>query len=430
MGRLPLKARAYLLSVMVCAALLMAVANPISRPPRHQELIACILLGVGLVVADTHMIELTHTTKVGVSTALEFALLLIVGPSLAIWTIALSVAATTNWHLRHAWKWYNVAFYAANGVVSVAAAGAVYEGVSGVGPLLTTNMSVLALVLAGTTYFFINVGMVAGIVALAKNSDSVANFVAAFQAAAPQFAGLLALGMVAGTVYQASPFASMLLLIPLVGVYVTLRTALSLRTETKRAIEALALEVDLYHPYTSQHSERVARYTGKIARKLQLSEEQVENAVRSARIHDLGKLSVGPGMLNKSERLTEDEMEELRAHPLRGAALVSRFPDYRNGKDLILHHHERYDGHGYPGGLKGDQIPLGARIIAVADAFDAMTSDRPYRGALTFGEAVKELVRNRGRQFDPMVVDVMLEILEGESNQEAWDGLSPVPATT
>ena len=429
MGRLPLRARAYLLFVLVCAVLLLLETNPIAHPPGRETLVVCLALGLGLVLADTHLIELTHTTKVSVSTALEFALLLMVGPGMALWTIALSVAVTARWHLRRAWKWYNVAFYAANSVVSVNLAGLVYQRLSSGAPLLSSGASVLALLLAGTTYFLLNVGIVAAMVALARNSDSLANFLSAFQVAAPQFAGLLALGLVAAVVYSVSPAAAVLLLIPVVGVYASLRSALTLQSETKRAIELLAAEVDRYHPYTAQHSERVAQYAVRIARKMQLSEEQVETISRSARIHDLGKLSIWSVMLNKPGGLTEEERREMESHAARGAALVSQFPDYRNGRDLILHHHERYDGRGYPSGLKGDEIPLGARIIAVADAVDAMMSDRPYREVLSVAETMRELDRNRGGQFDPMIVEVMLGILEGDAKQASRSSRSPMPAT-
>ena len=156
---------------------------------------------------------------------------------------------------------------------------------------------------------------------------------------------------------------------------------------------------------------------------------QVSNIDRAARIHDLGKLRIWAEMLNKPSKLTPDETRELQTHPARGAQLVSRFRDYRNGKDLILHHHERYDGQGYPDGLKGDEIPLGARIIAVADSADAMMSDRAYRKALTAAETIQELSRNSGKQFDPMVVKAMLEILEGVFGVAVDGSLSSAPVT-
>ena len=360
MSRLPLAARGYLLGVMVCAAALLWQLNPLSAPmPSAGMLSLCLVMGAVLVWADTHMIELTHTTKLSASTAVEFALLLMAGPSLAVWTILASVMVTARWHLGRAWKWYNIAFYAANTILSVGIAGVIYQGVSGEAPLLGSGQSVLAVVLAAVIYFVLNVSIVAGMVVLAHKSDSLPHFLSAFQAATPQFAALLTLGVVAAAVYHASALTAALLILPLVAVYASMRSLLTLRAETEVALEALATEVDHYHPYTAQHSARVARYSVLICHALKLGDEQTEMIGQAARIHDVGKLSIWLGMLNKPSGLSSEEMAVLQTHSARGADLVSRFPDYRNGRDLILHHHERYDGKGYPSGLKGDEIPWG-----------------------------------------------------------------------
>lgn len=404
-------------------------AEPFEGPVDPQAILACLIVGVLLVVASTHPVELSHTTKVNVSTALEFALPLMVGPDLAIWTLAFSSLALTRWRQsRSGWRWYNVAFNAANLVLSVGVAGLVYQFTANGTRILGSPNSVLAIVLAGATYFVLNVGNVAVMVSLARNSDTVSSYLTAFQTAAPQFVGLLAIGVVTAAVYAASPISTPLLTIPLVAAYFSLKSSLALRSETKNALEALAIQVDQYHPYTAEHSDRVARFSEKIARNLHLADDQVDAIVRAAQIHDLGKLAIWQEMLNKPTVLTEEERAQLQTHPARGAELVSRFSDYRNGRDFILHHHERYDGQGYPYGLKGDGIPLGARIIAVADSTDAMMSDRPYRKALTVDETMLELERNRGKQFDPMVVDVMLSILEKEFLPEGRGSVSASPA--
>lgn len=429
MGRLPVRARAYLLFILGCALLLLLDANPLASPPSRETLAVCLVAGLGLVFAYTNIIELSHSTKVNVATALEFALLLIVGVAYTIWTIAFAFLVIAPWRMRRAWRWYTISFSAANTLLSIGVAGLVFSFTAGDAPLMTSSASVLAVLMAGATYFFLNVGIVAGMVSVSKSSDSVSNILGSFQLAAPQFIGLLALGLVGAAVYASSPAAAVLLLIPLIGVYTSLRSALGLRAETKRALELLAIQVDQYHPYTSEHSSRVAEYSGKIARAMLLSSDQVDIITRAARIHDLGKLGIYQDMLNKPSGLSKEEMEEVRTHPARGAELVSRFADYRNGRDLILHHHEQYDGTGYPYGLKGDEIPQGARIIAVADAVDAMLSDRPYRKARSVQAAMKELVKNRGKQFDPTIVDVVLSILEAEAGVEARPVLAPATAT-
>jgi HD-GYP domain-containing protein (c-di-GMP phosphodiesterase class II) len=131
----------------------------------------------------------------------------------------------------------------------------------------------------------------------------------------------------------------------------------------------------------------------------------VDQIVQAARIHDLGKMGIANELLFKPGALSAEEVANFRQHPVIGAEVVSRFPQYEVGKELIVSHHEHFDGRGYPHGLKGQAIPLGARIIAVADAFDAMTSTRPYRHALSQAAALGELDRCSGSQFDPQVVD-------------------------
>lgn len=425
MGRLPLRARAFLLSLVALAALMLIDAASLGVPADTRALMLCGVTLFTLILAGMHPIELSHTTKLNVSTAIEFALPLIVGPALAMWTVAACALALTRWHMtKRAWRWYNVAFNAANTVVSVGTAGLVYAYTAGSSGLLTSADSITGVAIAGATYFALNIGSIAVMVSLARNADTVASFLSAFRVAAPQFVGLMALGLVAAMVYAVSAVAAGLLLIPLVAVYFSLKSTLALRAETKHALEVLAIQVDHYHPYTAEHSDRVARYASRIARRMCLAQDQVDMITRAARIHDLGKLGIWRDMLNKTAALTPEERAEIETHPARGAELVSQFADYRNGRDLILHHHERYDGTGYPNKLKGDEIPLGARIIAVADAADAMMSDRPYRKALGVPEVMRELEKNRGKQFDPEVVDVMLTILDMETSRATVRSLS------
>ncbi len=130
-------------------------------------------------------------------------------------------------------------------------------------------------------------------------------------------------------------------------------------------------------------------------------------------MHDLGKIAVPDSVLHKHGRLTDEEFALMKKHPQDGAEILSKFPEYRAGRELVLAHHERIDGRGYPHGLSGDAIPLGARVIAVADAWDAMTSDRPYREALPQSVALAELMSGRGTQWDAAVVEAFAASLPG-----------------
>jgi putative nucleotidyltransferase with HDIG domain len=174
-------------------------------------------------------------------------------------------------------------------------------------------------------------------------------------------------------------------------------------TTLSRAIEAR-------DPYTRGHSARVTTIAEAIARRLGWDDERLELLHLGGRLHDVGKLGVSEEVLAKRGRLDEEELAQIREHPKLGARILLRVATLRGALPYVLYHHERWDGGGYPTGRAGEEIPLEARVLAVADAFDAMTSDRPYRPALDRDEALAEVARCSGTQFDPEIVRVFLEL--------------------
>lgn len=163
--------------------------------------------------------------------------------------------------------------------------------------------------------------------------------------------------------------------------------------------------------YTAGHSQRVADSAVAIARDLRLPSSEIENIRRAGLLHDIGKVNVPDEVLKKPEKLSEDETRLMNQHPVDGARFVERVSSLRHLAPVIRHHHERYDGRGYPDGLSGEAIPLGARVLLVADAFDAMTTDRPYRVALSKAEALGRIITNAGTQFDARVALAALRVL-------------------
>jgi putative nucleotidyltransferase with HDIG domain len=170
------------------------------------------------------------------------------------------------------------------------------------------------------------------------------------------------------------------------------------------ALATFARMLDLRDPYTAGHSERVATYTRALATELRWSAEAIEVAYTGALLHDLGKIAVPDAILFKIERLTPSDRDAIELHPTVGAEILSGIGSLETIVPCVLHHHEHLDGSGYPHGLRGERIPAGARVIAVADAFDAMTTDRPYRRARTAAAAMQELQACAGTQFDPVYV--------------------------
>jgi diguanylate cyclase (GGDEF)-like protein/putative nucleotidyltransferase with HDIG domain len=179
-------------------------------------------------------------------------------------------------------------------------------------------------------------------------------------------------------------------------------------------VRSLAAAVDLRDGYTHTHSHLVSELSAAVARRLGLSATEVGRISVGALLHDVGKIGVPDAILSKEGSLSQEEWERIRQHPVLGKQILEQAPELTDVVPLILHHQERYDGTGYPENLRGDEIALGARIIAVADAYHAIISDRPYRSGRTHHEAARELRRCSGGQFDPKVVDTLLAVIDGD----------------
>ncbi len=182
-------------------------------------------------------------------------------------------------------------------------------------------------------------------------------------------------------------------------------------------IDVMAFTIDAKHPVARGHSRRVAIYAKGIAKEMGLPQETIDKIYWAALLHDYGKIAVPDSILQKAGKLTEDEYEQIKRHALMTYRILSRIKFSGNLRDIPLiasEHHERWDGKGYPFGKKDDQIPLGARIIALADVFDALTSFREYHSPMTFAEAKEEIIRMRGTAFDPRVVDAFVRYYDKE----------------
>jgi HD-GYP domain-containing protein (c-di-GMP phosphodiesterase class II) len=180
------------------------------------------------------------------------------------------------------------------------------------------------------------------------------------------------------------------------------------RRQTIAMAVTLVSLIDLRDRYTGSHSSRVANYSRDIAVQLGLTDTETDSIVLAASLHDIGKIGVPDHVLLKPGKLTEDEFGWIKKHPEYGWMALRNVEGFEQESLMVLHHHERLDGRGYPAGLRGSEIPLGSRIIAVADSFDALTTDRPYRPGRAQLAALEEIMRCSGTQFDPAVVDAFV----------------------
>lgn len=179
-----------------------------------------------------------------------------------------------------------------------------------------------------------------------------------------------------------------------------------------QSMYALAKTIDAKDIYTNGHSMRVAKYSGMIAQRMGLSEKEIEHISNMAMLHDIGKIGIPDSIINKASKLTDAEYDIIKKHPEIGYQILSEMPELKDIAIGARWHHERYDGKGYPDGLKGDDIPLKARIICVADSYDAMSSNRSYRKFLPQDVVRSELEKGCGTQFDPVIAGIMLDIMK------------------
>jgi HD-GYP domain-containing protein (c-di-GMP phosphodiesterase class II) len=323
---------------------------------------------------------------------------------------------------------------AANLGLATYLAGAVYWAIAGdaVSPI-DTLPALLATVVASATYTVANLGTLSIIVAPVVGETPIgmwrANFSGTFV-----FVSLPMLGSLVPITAMENPWGVLILTVPLAGSHLALRTLKKVEVETQATIVSLTDALEVRDAYTHHHSARVTEYVEAILDEMPHIPSRLKlMTIEAARIHDVGKIGIKDTALLKSGPLTDDERREMQRHSVIGADIVSNLGIYRHSAEIVRHHHERYDGKGYPDQLVGEQIPLGSRIIAVADSFDAMTSNRPYRRALPLPVAMDEIIKNKGIQFDPQVVDAFIiamnrPVLEIDARFQTNANPSPAPA--
>jgi putative nucleotidyltransferase with HDIG domain len=260
-------------------------------------------------------------------------------------------------------------------------------------------------------YYLSNDLMTSGIISLATGRPVLHVFRANARNTFLAEVGAAAIGALFAILWILDPFWSLLLTVPGAVISRALRYIRQLETETRSAVRVLAGAIDDRDASTFHHSERVAEYAVLIANELNLAPETVDLIQQAAEVHDLGKIGIPDRVLLKPGPLTQGEQTLMWLHTDIGAKMLSHFQLFRPGASIVRSHHENYDGTGYPRRLAGEAIPIGARVVAVADAFDAMTSDRPYRAALSSEEAVRRLRDGAGRQWDPVVIGAFLKLV-------------------
>jgi diguanylate cyclase (GGDEF)-like protein/putative nucleotidyltransferase with HDIG domain len=424
MSRLPLSARLFVCTVVLLGAALLALLLPI----RTSSFIWLFLLLLTL-SSVTSVFKVTlplarSGSTMSVSYAVDFASLLLLGPNETMIVAAVSAWSQCTFRIKERNPVHRTLFSMACLVITVQAAGRIYMWLGGVPGQFNPWTIPKPLVGAATAYFVINTVMVATAIALSTRQSIARIWNENFLWSAPSY--FVGAGAAAAAVTVLN-FVSIRWLLPLAAapLYLTYRSYkvyLGRIDDEQRhvremadlhlaTIEALALAIDAKDQTSQSHIRRVQLYAAALARALGMRENDIQGVKTAALLHDIGKLAVPEHILSKPGPLTPEEFQKIRAHPKVGADIISAVPFPYPVSPLILSHHERWDGKGYPSGLKGEEIPLGARILSVVDYFDALRAERPYHKAMGFDAAVALLQQEMGKALDPTVVEKFIELL-------------------
>lgn len=304
---------------------------------------------------------------------------------------------------------YNRFAYLLSAFAAYAAVDMTRSGVRAGDPLGT----IAQIVIAGITFSAVNVLLAISIASLRTKTPLSRVWSLSISNILPGLVALVPLGWLMAEIGdKVGLWAAGMFMVPL---YLA-RFAFSKYAEQRElffgTVSALSQAIDAKDGFTRGHADRVSRIAGAIARQLGLAEKQIEQIELAGLLHDIGKIGVEDRILMKPQRLEADEQELMRRHPIYGASILEPSAALRPLVPIVLHHHESYDGTGYPDGLKGEEIPIGSRIMIVADAYEAMTSDRIYRKAIGHDRAMEQLNHHKASQFDPKIVRALEQVVQ------------------
>jgi putative nucleotidyltransferase with HDIG domain len=358
-------------------------------------------------LSDSYPVRLPNGVIISVSFAVIFGAILIFQP---IVVVIISVLGDLL-SLRKGRSLVQYLFNAAQLTLSTGIAALAFHSVNP-GQLNFSLHYLTAALVPLLLCFLLNSFFITFIIALTRQERPSSVWLTNIKWAAPSYISMAPLGLIIALIYQnIGIWGLVLFCIPMLIARQSFISYMNMRQTFLDTIQSLSATIDAKDPYTKGHSFRVAAYSTALARELGWSEEKVELLQYVALIHDLGKVAIPETILKKEGKLTGAEFAQMREHSLIGFNIIKDIKFLAGGADIIKHHHERWDGKGYPDGLKGELIPEGARILAVADAFDAMTSDRSYRKALGTITAMQEIKEGAGTQFDPQMAATFIRII-------------------
>ena len=438
----------YVGTVAFAGLIALMAASSTQRTDALDPIMLAVLVALAC-VAQRVPVFLFRSSAISVSFAAVIAAYVLYGTGAAVW-VSLAQALVNSITPRRK-PLRKAAFNFGSFALSAFAAGELYRLIGGVTPPSAIGPTLLAVAVSAGVYFLVNTSLTAVAIAMSEGQNVVSVWRTNYSWMPVNFGATAVQGAALALAYQAlGLFGVFVFTVPLCVAWFSFRLYMAKSTEVRQRNEELSTVNELLRQtndrleqshvsvigaligaleakesHLSGHAATTMHYSVEVGRKLGLGADEIAAIKLGALFHDVGKIGVPESLLSKPAELTEEEWVEMRAHPTIGASLLGNVPMLDRIRPIVLAHHENFDGTGYPAGLKGSEIPLAAQIISVADSYDAMTSERPYRIALRPKQALRELRANAGTQFNPVVVEAFIQVVI-EERRRAARGKAPV----
>ena len=412
---LNIKAKIYLGSIAVVAAIIYIYLFFDFDIPEFRLLIFWAVLSI---VVESLLIPMPNNTiGVSVGYAINIAAVIVGGPILAATSAALGllfrIPKVPEKGYIHTLNLpaYKTIFNISQSMIVTSLISLIYLSIGGrIGKF--SLFPTLFILFAG---MFLNTTIISGFLSALNSQKFVRVWLESIKGTFSSSIAVGSMGIIIALAYIDYGYGAVLLFLgPLLLARYSFRLYVDMRNVYLSTIQALSKSLEAKDPFTSGHSNRVEKYAVELAEAADLSFDKIQDIKIAAALHDIGKIGINDQILNKASKLTQEEYQQIMEHPAIGANIIRNVDFLRNIAEIIKHHHERYDGNGYPDGLRGEQIPIEACILAIADSYDAMTTDRPYRKALTRKDAIEEIEQNAGTQFHPVLAEKFIEIIKSE----------------
>jgi len=383
-----------------------------------------LLFAVLSVIAESLLVPISETSAVSVAFAIGLAAILVIGAPEAAWVASFGIMLRTVKHQGRSVHIFNTSpyktmFNGANILISAGAAGFVYKMLGGVPGVIDYNSFLMPLVGCTLVYILINETIVSGLMAIVAGEKFLSNWISSILWAVRDCTFVAPLGVLMAIAYLKYNILGIVLFMgPLLLARYSYKLYIDMRRVYIDTVKSLSQAIEVKDPYTQGHSMRVGDYAVDLGKRMRLSQKKLENLKMAAILHDIGKIGIEENILNKPGKLTDEEFSKIKQHPENGYKIIQDIEFLKDVSKIVLDHHEKIDGTGYPNGKKRGEISTEAAILGIADVYDALITDRPYRKAMTMEQAIAIIEEGKDKHFDGQLADEFIRMIKEQRSEE------------